>query len=137
MEIEKEIFNSENYKDYFSEKIDKKDEILNKTLEQALEIRKFEIELYWKRTTYFWAFIASSFAGYFVVMKSSEFKEMTIIIAIIGLLFSIGWYLVNRGSKYWQKNWETHVDLLENEQIGPLFGTILNPKPIKFKNITG
>ena len=137
MDIEKEIFNSKDYKDHFSKKIEKKDEILNKTLEQALEVRKFEIELYWKRTTYFWAFIASSFAGYFVAMKSSEFKEMSIIIAIIGLLFSIGWYLVNRGSKYWQKNWEAHVDLLENEQIGPLFGTILNPKPIEFKNITG
>ena len=137
MEIEKEIFNRKDYEDHFFEKIKSGDKNLNKTLEQALEVRKFEIELYWKRTTYFWAFIASSFAGYFVAMKSSEFKEMTIIVAIIGLLFSIGWYLANRGSKYWQRNWEAHVDLLENNQIGPLFKTILNPKPIKFKNITG
>ena len=27
-----------------------------KALDFALDIRKFEIELYWKRVTYFWAF---------------------------------------------------------------------------------
>ena len=136
MKIDKEIFNNSEYKEYFLSKM-KKDKTLEKTLEKALETRKFEIELYWKRTTYFWAFIASSFAGYFVVIKSTEFKEMTIVVSMIGLLFSIGWYLANRGSKYWQKNWETHVDLLEDEQIGPLYGTILNPTSIKLSKITG
>jgi hypothetical protein len=136
MKIEKEIFNNSEYKEYFLSKMGK-DKTLEKTLENALETRKFEIELYWKRTTYFWAFIASSFAGYFVVIKSTEFKEMTIVVSMIGLLFSIGWYLANRGSKYWQKNWETHVDLLEDEQIGPLYGTILNPTSIKLHKITG
>ena len=33
-----------------------------KALEYALETRKFEIELYWERAKYFWAFIAASFA---------------------------------------------------------------------------
>lgn len=136
MKIDKEIFNNSEYKEYFLSKMGK-DKTLEKTLEKALETRKFEIELYWKRTTYFWAFIASSFAGYFVVIKSTEFKEMTIVVSMIGLLFSIGWYLANRGSKYWQKNWETHVDLLEDEQIGPLYGTILNPTSIKLYKITG
>ena len=127
MEIEKEIFNSSEYKEFFGSKMGK-NKCFEKTLEKALETRKFEIELYWKRTTYFWAFIASSFAGYFVVIKLTQFKEMTIVVSMIGLLFSIGWYLANRGSKYWQKNWEAHVDMLEDEQIGPLYGTILNPK---------
>ncbi len=136
MEIDKEIFDNSDYKEYFNSKM-KKDSSLEATLKQALETRKFEIELYWKRTTYFWAFIASSFAGYFVVLKLTEFKEFTIIVSMIGLLFSIGWYLANRGSKYWQKNWETHVDLLEDELIGPLYGTILNPIPIKLSKITG
>ena len=30
----------------------------------AADIRKFEIELYWKRATYYWTFIAAAFAGY-------------------------------------------------------------------------
>ncbi len=136
MEIDKEIFNNSEYKEYFLSKM-RKEKTLERTLEQALETRKFEIELYWKRTTYFWAFIATSFAGYFVVINSTEFKEMTIVVSMIGLLFSIGWYLANRGSKYWQKNWETHVDLLEDELIGPLYGTILNPTSIKLTKITG
>lgn len=136
MKIDKEIFNNSDYREYFLSKMEK-DKTLEKTLEQALETRKFEIELYWKRTTYFWAFIATSFAGYFVVIKSTEFKEMTIIVSMIGLLFSVGWYLANRGSKYWQKNWETHVDLLEDKLIGPLYGTVLNPASIKLNKITG
>jgi hypothetical protein len=41
-------------------------------------------------------------------------------------VFSVGWYLVNRGSKAWQKNWEAHVDLLEDEVIGPLYKTTIN-----------
>ena len=36
----------------------------------ALEIRKFEIELYWKRGTYFWAFIAVAFAAYGVTTRA-------------------------------------------------------------------
>ena len=32
-----------------------------KALKQVLDIRKFEIELYWKRATYFWTFIAAMF----------------------------------------------------------------------------
>ena len=30
----------------------------------ALDVRKFEIELYWKRATYFWTFIAATLAEY-------------------------------------------------------------------------
>lgn len=35
-----------------------------KALNQALDIRKFEIELYWKRATYFWTFIGATMAGF-------------------------------------------------------------------------
>lgn len=34
-------------------------------LKMALDTRKFEIELYWKRATYFWAFIALAFGAFF------------------------------------------------------------------------
>lgn len=140
MGIERKITNSSEYKEHFSKKIKKNDKILNETLEQALKVRKFEIELYWKRATYFWAFIASSFAGYFVTMNSKnieDFKPITIAVSIIGLLFSLGWYFVNRGSKYWQLNWETHVSMLENEKLGPLFKTVYNPKKSKFWKLAG
>ena len=41
------------------------------------------------------------------------------------MLFTWAWYLVNRGSKYWQENWENHVDMLEDAVIGPLYKTVL------------
>ena len=36
--------------------------------------------------------------------------------------------MVNKGSKFWQKNWETHVSLLEKSEIGSLYDVYLNPK---------
>ncbi len=95
------------------------------TLERALDSRKFEIDMYWKRATYFWAFIAAAFAGYVVVQSrtDSESQFLGFLIACVGLVLSFGWLLANRGSKQWQENWENHVDLLEDNEIGPLFKT--------------
>ncbi len=42
--------------------------------EKAWEIRNFEIEMYWKRASYFWAFIASAFVGYFALVSSSNYR---------------------------------------------------------------
>ena len=90
-------------------------------LKQALDIRKFEIELYWKRTAYFWTLIAATFAGYVAIQSKNSDVGLSLLVSSIGLCFSIGWYFVNRGSKYWQGNWERHVDLLEDEFSGPLY----------------
>lgn len=98
-----------------------------KALDLALDIRKFEIELYWKRATYFWAFIAAALAGYSVVYKAGESNPnawLSLLFCSLGLMFSTAWYLVNRGSKFWQNNWERHVDLLEDQVVGPLYKTI-------------
>jgi Na+/melibiose symporter-like transporter len=92
----------------------------------ALQTRQFEIELYWKRATYFWTLIAASFAGYFALAsadKSGTHPGLLSLVSCIGLVLSTGWYLVNRGSKYWQQNWESHVDALEDEFAGPLYKT--------------
>ena len=91
-------------------------------LEHALDIRKFEIELYWKRTTYFWAIIAATFAGYGAASTNTA-RPLHILLAGLGLILSCGWYWVNRGSKHWQQNWEQHVDMLENDLTGPLYKT--------------
>lgn len=106
---------------------DKEVNSIKEALKTALDTRKFEIELYWKRATYFWAFIAATIAGYFVLINSdniSEHKWFTILVALLGLFFSIGWYFVNRGSKFWQENWEMHVAYLEEKIQGPLFSLI-------------
>lgn len=50
-----------------------------KALELALDIRKFEIELYWKRATYFWTFIAAAFGGYAVIYTRGQGKNAWIL----------------------------------------------------------
>ena len=113
------------------------DEEINKAaLKQALDIRKFEIDLYWKRATYFWTFIAATLAG-FVAIQSSSIQsktDMSVLLACLGIVFSFGWLCVNRGSKYWQENWEYHLDMLENPINGPLYKVVMSrsePKGIQ------
>lgn len=99
-----------------------------KALEIALRTREFEIELYWKRTTYFSIIAGALFVGYYTVQDpSGTYKPL---ISLMGALISLGWLLANKGSKYWQENWEHHVDMLEDSGVGPIFGTILErPEP--------
>ena len=103
-----------------------------KALQYALDTRKFEIELYWKRATYFWTFIAATLAGYGAIQTSTQIstKEyLSVALSCLGVLFSFAWHCVNRGSKQWQENWENHVDMLEDDVIGPLFKTVLSRRP--------
>jgi len=100
-----------------------------KALNLALDIRKFEIGLYWQRAAYFWALIAVAFAGYFAILASEHLdgkQYLAYVVSCIGLMFTWAWFLVNRGSKYWQENWENHVDMLEDEVVGPLYKTVLH-----------
>lgn len=105
----------------------------DKALTQALDIRKFEIEMYWKRATYFWTLIAATLAGYAAVRAGEKIQDrefLSVVLSSLGLLFAFAWYCVNRGSKQWQENWENQVDMLEDGVIGPLYKTILRrPKP--------
>lgn len=105
--------------------------VRGKALELALDIRKFEISLYWQRATYFWALIAAAFAGYFAILAADKMHDAmfnAFVVASIGLVFSLAWFLANRGSKFWQENWENHVDMLEDGVSGPLYKTVLRRK---------
>ncbi len=104
-----------------------------KALEHALDIRKFEIELYWKRATYFWTFIGATFAGYVAVQASSagSKQDLSVILSCLGFVFSVAWLCVNRGSKQWQENWENHVDSLEDDVTGPLYKVVLTRRDTK------
>lgn len=107
-------------------------------LKNALDIRKFEIEMYWKRAGYFWTLIVASFTGYFLLQtKASNSYFSIFIITCIGFLLSLGWYLVNRGSKFWQENWERHVDVLEDEITGPLYKTTISKELFPFWKLAG
>jgi hypothetical protein len=97
-------------------------------LKQALDIRKFEIELYWKRAAYFWTFIGATMAGFLVVQASTaqNKQDLAVILSCLGIVFSFAWICVNRGSKFWQENWEKHVDVLEDQVTGPLYKIVMS-----------
>lgn len=109
-------------------------DVRKEALKNALDIRKFEIDLYWKRATYFWAFIAASFAGYFALQNTTN-PANVYVVACLGYLFSLAWYLVNRGSGAWQRNWEAHVDLLEDQIMGPLYKTLINRRAYRLLHL--
>src|SRR5712691_8344107 len=85
-------------------------------LQQALDIRKFEISLYWTRAAYFLTFNTLVLGGYGALQTSSVAAppQLSVVVSCLGLLCSFAWYCANRGSKQWQENWENHVDLLED-----------------------
>ena len=87
--------------------------------EKSVQARALEIELFWKRSIFFWGFIASSFVGYAALR--SRGTDLSIVVACFGMVCSVAWSLVNRGSKYWQENWETKVNNNEDDVTGSLF----------------
>lgn len=143
----KEIMNSDDYwQEFESHRMKQKltsqnetvhiDEIDRKLCEIALETRKFEIDLYWKRTTYYWAFSAAIIAAYALVYTKKDpgvgSYTLLSVLALCGVVFSLGWYLANRGSKYWQENWEDHIAQQITKHYGPIFKILKCPehKPI-------
>ena len=115
---------------------------LKLAFEKAWDARKFEIELYWKRATYFWAFIATTFIGYFALINSTIYRQPdahdhaeVYFVICIGFVLSCAWFFINRGSKAWQRHWEVHVDLLEDKVVGPLYKTVYAKKTYSVSKI--
>lgn len=59
-------------------------------MDRVLDIRKFEIDLYWKRATYFWAFLAVTLAGYFTLraanINDDAKKDTLLIVSCLGVV---------------------------------------------------
>ena len=126
----KKICSLDAYKELYGSDITSENK-KKEALKMALNTRKFEIELYWKRAGYFWAFIALAFGAFFLLLKEETiadkmpnfYNEGLLGISLFGVFLSLCWFFVNKGAKYWQENWEKHVDLLENDVMGPLYKT--------------
>jgi hypothetical protein len=120
-------------------------------LETAHRIREFEISLYWTRSAYVWAIQAAliAIAAYsvssgnthvivppisrvtspdettIVISNSSTFSSLffLLMISTLGLAISTLWTFLLKGAKFWQNNWERHVDLLEKQLKCNLYKT--------------
>ncbi|MBR5966605.1 MAG: hypothetical protein IK015_10870 [Treponema sp.] len=118
---------------------------IEKALKTAHDIRKFEIDLFWRRGTYYWAFILAAFTAHFALIgllfseesnKEFCFEEFCnlsgmallalAVTALFCFIFSFSWVLVNKGSKFWQENWEEHIYNMEDGVLGRLYKTYLN-----------
>jgi hypothetical protein len=95
------------------------DDRQRKWFEVALATRQFEIDLFWKRALFFWGFIAAAF----VALGTLEGKSpvLSLLVSGFGMVCSLAWTLANRGSKYWQEQWESRIELAEDEVTEPLF----------------
>lgn len=99
---------------------------LEAAYQRAYENRNLEINLFWTRSTFFWGFIAATLGGY-IALETNEKAELHYLkfyVICTGVLLSFAWTLVIIGSKHWQKNWEMHLDQLEDYITGPIFKTV-------------
>ncbi|MCK7591451.1 hypothetical protein M0G43_12765 [Subsaxibacter sp. CAU 1640] len=113
-------------------------EQIKETYNKSWAAKNFEIELYWKRANYFWAFQIASFAGYFSIIGSNAYTtnpEVLYFVVCIGFITSIAWVFTNKGSKTWQRHWEIHVDMLEDMISGPLYKSVTSPKSFSVSKI--
>lgn len=96
--------------------------MLFKKFDIAIENRKLEIELLWKRSLIFWGFISALFISISSLMDKAKDSSLLPILSLTGLVFSVIWTLANRGSKAWQESWEVRAqdfykNLYEEENI--------------------
>jgi len=97
-------------------------------LNRAHDIRKFEIELLWKRAAYVATFQTLLFAALGLSFRAQDGNLVPlfqIITCIAGVFSSFFWRLINKGSKFWHENWTHHIDFLEDEFEGKLHKTVL------------
>lgn len=103
-------------------------------LTRAHDLRKFEIENYWKRATYFWAFQVAAFALLGLIWKDvGQLDRLALLVpAGLGAISAQVAWITAKGSKFWQENWEAHVDLLEQDVEGRMTQVILSKEGAQY-----
>jgi len=116
--------------------------VVEKALENAIKNREFEIQMYWNRAKYFWLFVSALWVALGKLLYDWHFLDGSqqnnlyqfvtlFVLSCVGMGLSFAWYMVNKGSKFWQENWEHQINFLENEIIGPSYKTVLSNETIK------
>jgi hypothetical protein len=95
------------------------DRKLQERFKTALSTRQSEIDLFWKRSLFFWGFMIVAFAALGTIEGKSA--AISLLVSGFGMVGALGWTLVNRGSKYWQEQWESKIENVEDRVTGPLF----------------
>ena len=74
--------------------------------EKSLELRNFEISLFWKRSWFFGALLLAAISGYWGICSQAKPLIAPVCISFLIMLISLSQSLMSRGSKYWQERWE-------------------------------
>lgn len=131
------ISSLEEYRElFFPRSVDATDP-LREALKIAMENRKLEIDLYWRRAAYYWTFIGATFVAYGTMSKVADGdQDLLIAISCLGVVFSFAWWVAMRGAKYWHQNWERHVDALEDLVVGPIHKLVVPFEDSKWWHFT-
>lgn len=86
----------------------------------ALNARRDEIELFWKRSLFFWGFIAAALVA--LATSYHDHPRLALGVTVFGTVCSLCWTLANRGSRRWHVHWEKMVQVEQKPIIGDLFG---------------
>lgn len=95
------------------------EDFTSKLHDYTTRILENEIELFWKRSSFFWLFTGSAFVGFGVLWDKAD-KDLPLAIACFGLICSLSWTLANRGTKYWQYVWEQKLKSVQRAALGRL-----------------
>ncbi len=106
----------------------KNQQLVDEAYKKAWENRNFEINKFWSRSAYFGGFISAILIAFTALLTkesnpnfSKEFEDfLKSLLLSMGTIFSLAWVLAIKGSKFWQENWEKHIDYLEDFVSGPI-----------------
>lgn len=87
-----------------------------KAFDFAADVRKFEITLFWQRSLFFWGFITTTAAAFGATYQTHN-RSLQFGAAVIGLVSTFLWTLVNRSSLYWQRHWELELIAIQKAAI--------------------
>jgi len=112
---------------------DQQSDSKSERLRISVETRALEINLFWQRSLFFWGFTIAAGAGFLETYTKGS--GIALVISCFGMVCTFAWSLVNRGSKYWQENWENKAEAAAVDVLGgSLFG---NPAPIHSRRLLG
>lgn len=90
-------------------------------IDRVLNVRNFEIELVWKRATFFWALQLALLTALGLMLTRDPngnganglIAYVSLALATLGVLVALSGFLASRGSKYWQSAWEKKLEQIE------------------------
>ncbi|RZK47930.1 MAG: hypothetical protein EOO99_11935 [Pedobacter sp.] len=82
------------------------EKLLELEFQNALLLRNFEIDLFWKRAWFYGALLIGISVAYYELKKTTQPIVPVVCLSFIATLIALSQSLISRGSKYWQERWE-------------------------------